>query len=93
MALSAASQAQSGEQAYSHIQRMVNKLDDPYTRIVPARCPSHLGIRHLLHCPGAWPCTHVDVSQWMGRCVNLAQIAAEDLIFLQSYVWELPARQ
>jgi hypothetical protein len=37
VALSAASEAPSGESAYKQIQQMVDRLDDPYTRIVPAR--------------------------------------------------------
>lgn len=40
-ALSAASQAPSGEQAYKQIIQMVDSLNDPYTRIVPAKCATH----------------------------------------------------
>lgn len=37
VALAAASQAPSGESAYKQIEQMVDRLEDPYTRIVPPR--------------------------------------------------------
>ena len=35
--MSATSQAPTGEQAYQEIQHLVERLNDPYTRLVPAR--------------------------------------------------------
>ena len=60
--LSAAYSAESGEKAYWEISHMLSKLDDPFTRVVPARydtIPTTLGMHMLLSTDLNMACVYV----------------------------------